>query len=340
MLPPPAELLSFFQRYRDLTIVGHIEPDGDCIGSQLALASALERGGYVASVVNAGPFRRSEIAAFRDRFHPTLNNLGRKPEAVVVVDSSSPDRIGPIAAEIEALPTAVIHHHASGRAFGDVRYVDSGFKATTSMILNVIEALGITVTKKEAELLFFGLATDTGFFRFLEAGEPGALREGARLVELGASPRSVERMISGRKSFESRQLLSRMLDRSERLAEGRAILTYQTKADLLEFGPNGRDSDTLYKLLLSVESTEVLAVVKEDPEQGGCTVSFRSNHSIDVGRIAVAYGGGGHKNAAGFFSPDDLGSLLANLRRSLVEAVSQVQGLPSNDAGTKARRQP
>lgn len=318
MVEPPQALLQFIRKYRSLAVIGHKEPDGDCVGSQLGLAGALARNGWSVIPVNVGPFRRPEIATYEEQFSSTLGDSSGV-EAVIIVDCSSEDRIGRVADQIKDLPKAIIDHHAAGTTFGDLRYIDPKARATTLLIHRLLAALEITPSPEEAGHLFLGLVTDTGFFRFLDSSDAEALSDAAALVELGASPKAVYRQISGTRSFDSRRLLARMLHRSERIANGRVIITYQTKADVDEFGPNARDSDTLYRLLLSVRDVEAIAVAKYDTEQDGCTVSLRSNTYYDVSRVASEFCGGGHKNAAGFFVEDTLQTLLPKLRKRLIK---------------------
>jgi phosphoesterase RecJ-like protein len=315
IVPASPEVLHFFEEYSGFLILGHREPDGDCVGSQLALGSALERAGKRVVVANPGPFERPEIAPFAADFATTVDigPLGSRP-AAIVLDCSSADRLAVLAESTRDLPILVIDHHASGAVFGDVHFIDPHIPATTILVATLISQLGYTVTPREAFLLFLGLVTDTGFFRFLGAGETTAFRTATALSEAGASPREIDFHIRNGRSFESRKLISRMLDRVERLRDGRILLTYQTQADERELGSR-RDSDALNSLLLAIEDVEMIAVAKEKPE--GCTVSFRATSEIDVGELATEFGGGGHKKASGAFVSDNLDTFLTRLRARL-----------------------
>ncbi len=313
----PAEVIEFVRDHSGFVILGHKDPDGDCIGSQLSLANIIRRCGKPVSLHNPGPFERQEISPFEDRFDRKVEteHLGPSPCAIVV-DCSSEDRIGPASASITGLPLLVIDHHSNGESFGDVHFIRPEIPATTILITALIIELEQTITREEAFLLFLGLATDTGFFRFLGTGETSAFKTAIILSRAGASPRNVDVHIRSGRSFESRQLIGRMLDRVERIRDGRILLTYQTLADEREIGSR-RDSDALYSLLMSVEDVEMIAVVKEKPN--GCTVSFRASGSIDVGALASEFGGGGHQRASGAFFQGKLLDFLAILRSHLNE---------------------
>lgn len=316
-LPVPRQLLDFVDGYHSFLVVGHKEPDGDCLGSQLALGSLLERCGKKVLLANPGPFDRQETAAWEQRFISSLDENGAAGlEAVIVVDCSSADRIGEIAGPISGLPLAVIDHHTSGERFGDIHYILPEIPATTMLIHALFRALELEPTPEEAQLLFFGLATDTGFFRFLSPGQHLAYTVAAELTRAGASPREADRLISTGRSLESRLLLARLLQRVEQLRDGEFLLTFQTLADEREFGKR-RDSDALYRLLLAVEGVRVIAVVKE--KENGCAVSFRALDDTDVGHLATRFGGGGHRKAAGAFQEEKLHLFLPRLRSALLE---------------------
>lgn len=312
----PEEVADFLRRKSSFLVVGHKEPDGDCIGSQLAIGSALQRCGKTVQLLNPGPFDRQEIAEQERLFSQRATFGGRSdPDAVLVLDCSSVDRVGEIAEDLEGLPIAVVDHHASGESFGDVHYIRSTVPATTMLVLPLIRSLGLDPTPEEAQELFFGLATDTGFFRFLAPDQYCAFTTAADLVRAGASPREADRVVSSGRSIESRLLIARLLQRTEQLQNGAVLLTYQTAADDKEFGRK-RDSDALYRLLLTVEGVRVVAVAKEKPE--GTAVSFRATDETDVARLASLFGGGGHQKAAGAFIHDNLNTFLPRLRAELL----------------------
>jgi phosphoesterase RecJ-like protein len=218
--------------------------------------------------------------------------------AAFVLDCSTIDRLGDLGTIIESLPTGVIDHHSSGEPFGTVSWVDSKAPATCYLIFQLIQMLGIQLVSFEAELLLFGLATDTGFFRHLGAKSQDIFAMVSTLSAAGASPKETYARMYGNRTLESRTLLGRLLARAEQVYRGRLIITFETLEDTREFGLINRDSDTLYMLLQGTEDVEVVLLIREEKE-GECSVGLRSK-TIDVGLIAREFGGGGHANAAGF----------------------------------------
>ncbi len=296
----PQELIDFLKAHERFIILSHKEPDGDCVGSSLALAHFLARIGKSASVFSPGPFKRPEIDAFKGFFSTSLPG----PEvlvgaAVIVVDCSTLERIGDFAEVISGLPVAVIDHHSSGNVFGDVRYILPAASSVSILIQFIIETWGLTPDAQEAEFILFALCTDTGFFRHLEGGSEEVFKAVARLVASGASPKAAHLMMYGGRSLESKLLLGRLLARSEGLAGNRIIYTYETLEEKEAFGAENRDSDTLYQSLQGVKGCEAVVLIREEAP-GECSVGLRANNELDVGEIAKTYGGGGHRKAAGF----------------------------------------
>ena len=304
----PAPLLDFINEGKKFIVAGHKEPDGDCVGSQLALALFLERLGKTAVPCSPGPFKRTELLSYRDRFLPFPSFQELKDYRVLLLDCSGPDRCGDMEKLLKGLPMAIIDHHATDDSlglpencsadYGPADYRDSKFPSVTLMIFKLIEAFGESPNKEEAELLFFGLCTDSGFFRHLSTNSGEVFRIAANLVDAGANPQQAYRVIHGGKSLGSRLLLGRVLARTESLFDGRLLLSCEKYEETQRFGSEGRDSDLQYQALQSVAGVEAIVIIRqESPEQ--CTLGLRSTDRINVSHIAKKFGGGGHKNAAG-----------------------------------------
>jgi phosphoesterase RecJ-like protein len=196
---------------------------------------------------------------------------------------------------------AVIDHHATNNCQtspGTVVFLDVDAPAVTFMVLAIIEALGLTPTPEEAEFLLFGLCTDTGFFRHVDDGGAEIFTYASRMIQAGANPKQVFQNVHGGKSLGSRILLGRILSRTETHYGGKLIYSYETYEDTQQFGLEGRDSDSLYLLLQSITGVEAIAVIRQE-SAAACTVGLRSLDKVNVAEIALQFGGGGHKNAAG-----------------------------------------
>ena len=321
---PPEEVVAFLESHDRFLVFGHIEPDGDCVASQLALSSFLKRRGKRVSLFSEGPFDRPEIKPYENGFRTRIeaSDLEGSPVAVIL-DCSTPDRIGAMGRGIEGLPVLVIDHHASGEVFGNVRWVIPQAPSVTFLIQRLIEEYPDKPTAEEAQLLLFGLARDTGFFRHLVENSGFVFQAVARLVDGGASPRNTYRMIHSGWEFSKAKLLALSIQRVEQVLGGRVLMTYQTQEDLRSLGSKAaRGSDEVYRILQAVQGVEVVAFIQEE-EQGRCSVGLRSNGRLDVGTLARSLGGGGHTLAAGYSAPGSIAGTTEQLLQSLTSLLGE-----------------
>lgn len=296
----PSELINAFRTFETFILLGHMEPDGDALSSQLALGSFLKRRGKTVILVSPGPFDRPEIAYQEKLFLKHIpSGLSKISALIVILDCSTIDRISYLGKEVSEFTKAVIDHHSSGESFGDIRYIDATAPSVTFMIQQIIEAFKETPTLEEAGLLLFGLATDTGFFRHLENKSGSVLKAAGRLVEAGASPKDAHYQMYGNRTFKSRKLLGTLLTKAESVCNGRVIITRETKEEVSLFGKENRDSDMLYQLLFSITGVVVIVLLRYENDSE-ISVGLRSIDKIDVGAVAKSFGGGGHIKAAGF----------------------------------------
>jgi phosphoesterase RecJ-like protein len=311
------QAIAFLRAHDSFLILGHKEPDGDCIASQITVAAIVAALGKKASLHSVGPFDRPEIEGFADQFTAVIPAEKLPGAAVIIVDCSTPDRTGSLGALVEGLPTLVIDHHSAGETFGTVRFVDDSSPSTTFLVFSLFEALRIRVAPAMAHLLLFGFCTDTGFFRHLGAGSPETFRTLSRITACGTSPQEVYMMIYGRRDLSGRKLLADLLLRVETHGEGKLLVTWQTMEDKKQHGATQRGEDELYRLLQTVRGAVVVALIKEE-SQGRYSVGLRSTPSVDVGMTAAGFGGGGHRQAAGF----DISGTLESVKDAVVKAVT------------------
>jgi phosphoesterase RecJ-like protein len=300
-----AQVESFkaFLKNRDMFIVAaHKEPDGDGISSCLALASMLEKLNKTYHLFSAGPFKRAELRKWEPLFPkklPRFSHEELKRAGLIILDCSEKERLGDINLDLDSVGTFIIDHHKTSTGGDGNAIIETTSPSTATLVQQLYEAiLPGGMDEITASTLFFGLATDTGFFRFISPGAGEVFFAGGRLVDAGADPRKAYEEMNGGKPFLSRKLLGIMLDRAEQKYNGRVIYTYETMQDTAKWGQDGRDSDALYQLLLSVDKVEAVVFVREEGEKK-CTAGLRSKGDIDVSAIAAKFGGGGHKNAAG-----------------------------------------
>ena len=316
------KIIQAIKEHSTFYIFGHVDPDGDCIGSQLGLALFLNQIGKKTYLYSKGKFERQEIKLFQDRFADTFAPAD-KDGAVIIVDCSTPERTGFENEGICDFPTIVIDHHSSGEIYGDFQYVNPQASACTMLILKLIEAMGEKPSKETAEILMLGLCTDTGFFKHLTETGACAYRAAAKLTEYGASTNKIYFEVNGNKKAATLKLISQALGRATQYLDGRLIITYETLEDYAEIPRECRDIDTVYPLLLATEGVLVAASVKEDaPDKVTLGLRTRSD-SIDLGAAAAQLGGGGHKKAAGFKVMNSNAEAVVKL---LVEHFSRILG--------------
>jgi phosphoesterase RecJ-like protein len=318
-IPVPPALLDFIQGGLKFLLAGHKEPDGDCVGSQLALGSVLRRMGKEVILCSAGPFKRTEIMPYAGQFIAKPGRKDRDGGRVIILDCDSRARTGDMEPFLEGLPIAIIDHHATGDRSVPLLYLNPEAPSTTVLVFELIEALGFCVTPEEAELLFFGLATDTGFFRHVDDRGAETFSYAARLVAAGANPKKAFQAIHGGKNLDSRILMGKILSRVRPYYGGKLLLATETLEDTIRYGLEGRDSDSLYQLLQSVAGMEVTVIIRQESPEN-CTIGFRSRDIVDVAAIAAQFGGGGHKNAAGL----SLAGTIEGIEPKILEAFNDI----------------
>jgi len=237
--------------------------------------------------------------AYESRFTPIVpEEKASERSAAIVLDCSSLGRIGDVAQTLPPVQIAFIDHHAAGEAKGEVIFIDDRSPAVALMVQSLIEAMGGSPTREEAEYLLFGICTDTGFFRHLDEGSAETFVAVSKLVAAGASPKRAFHLMNGGKSLLSRKLMGEILMRTEPHFDGALLVSYMTLEDQQRYGIASRDSDMLYQLLLSISGCEAAMIIRQEGETD-CTVGLRARERVDVGAIAASFGGGGHRLAAG-----------------------------------------
>jgi bifunctional oligoribonuclease and PAP phosphatase NrnA len=315
--------LDFIRGHTSFAVLGHREPDGDCVASQLCVAALLRALGKTATLHSVGPFDRPEIATFGRDFSSTLDGAAAPGRAAIIVDCSTPDRTGALGQRITGLPCLVIDHHSAGSPFGTARFVDSRAPSTTMLIYQLFVDAGLRPDRETARLLLFGLCTDTGFFRHLGPGSEETFSAVAGLSACGTSTADVYMMVYGRRELASRRLLAEMLSRVENPWEDRLLLTWQTIEDRTRLGVTQRGDDDLYRLLQTIRGNVVVALIKQEGE-GKYSVGLRSTEAVDVGAIAASFGGGGHRQASGF----DISGTLDSVKKTVVDALAPLLERP------------
>ena len=197
------ELKAFIDSHNFFFITGHKEPDGDCITSCLGIAAILDYFGKPYQLLSAGPFKRNEVIRWQDKFSATMefqDETERKTSGLFIADCSELIRLGDIDGDLKGFDTFVIDHHKTSEIGGELKgLINPDAPACAFLVQLFYEALIGPVPSELAKTLFFGICTDTGFFRFLTDNSAEVFAAVSRLVGDGADPRTTYREINSGK---------------------------------------------------------------------------------------------------------------------------------------------
>lgn len=299
-------LLNAIESAARLLVTTHADPDGDAVGSLLAVALGLEQLGKQVAC-----FIESPIPAVY-QFLPAVGRIRRRLPAdpcdtAVVVDCGDGSRVGESWPAVSRIPVVLnVDHHISNTGFGTHRWIEPSACATAEMVFHLLRRLGVRIDRDIASCIYTGILTDTGSFRFSNttAASFAIARE---MVELGVEPYEVAGRVYGSYSLGRIKLLNLALNSIELSPNGKLSLMTVTRGMLEETQTQPEDADGLINYVRRIEDVQVAALIQEQvngrrpaSSSGRFHVSLRSDGSVDVAALAVAYGGGGHPTAAGF----------------------------------------
>jgi len=289
------EISRFILNNKRFLLSSHSRPDGDSIGSQLALAEALEQIGKQADIINADPYPPAYGALpgiDRIRLKQSINGTY---DGLIVLECNNLERTG-----VENLPdcfTINIDHHPSNDYFGTLNWVDPGASAVAELIYELLLAVGTEITPSIATNLYAAILTDTGSFQFPNTSEK-TFRIVSELVKCGANPSGIAQDILQRQSRARILLLGEVLKSMQFDPSGHIAWISLFRSTYGKTGATPQDTEGLVNYPLSVDGVQVCAFFREQDEKS-FRVSLRSKDDWDVGTLAEQFGGGGHRNAAG-----------------------------------------
>jgi phosphoesterase RecJ-like protein len=304
-------------------LICHVNPDGDALGSMLGFGLGLRRLG-VRRLQATFPGPPEVPEPFRGL--PGLELLVPAadaypdPDLVICFDAASGSRLGELVDRLDSAGDAlVLDHHASNTGFGRVNLVDPHAAATSVVADELLTRLGVPLDAAIAECLYVALTTDTGSFRF-EATTPAVHELAARLLATGIRPGDISRRIFDTRPFGAVRLFGEVLGRARlepAAAAGRGLVwTFATLDDLARHHQRPYVLEALIDSVRCTAEADVSCVVKQVAE-GEWAVSMRSKGGVDVSRVAVALGGGGHRFAAGFTGRGTLDEVVDPIRAEL-----------------------
>ena len=310
-----------------LLLTTHENPDGDALGSLLAMDAILKQLGKD-TLMYMSPDEFPLPWEYRGLHFEGL--IGSPPHdlaerTIVFLDCGNIDRMPVDFLQVDGLHILNIDHHHDNTRFGTVNLVNSSASSTAEMVWRLSKELGAEITPEIAKALYVGLVTDTGRFMY-ENTTPVAHEMAAELIAAGVEPHKVYRELYEDLPFRRLQLLQRALASVERHDDGAMTVAHLTKGDYEETGALETDSEGVVDHMRAVEGTRVAVLVREllaDDREGMRKVSLRATDgTIDVSRIARAFSGGGHPQAAGFSTAIPYPELVDELRTQVREQLA------------------
>lgn len=291
-----AKVVSALQEKQSFLITGHASPEGDVIGSGMALALALRDMGKKAEVINRDPIPQQLRFLPYEGLFTQQKIITQKADALIVVDSGSFERTG--YTRPASIPTVInIDHHITNPSFGNINWVVPTAMATGEMIYDLLKETGTLITPPIAACIYTALITETGSFRYVNTTSR-ALRIAGEMIERGADPFRIAGALFEANTSGRLKLLAEVLMKMEVSADERVAWIQVTQAQLRKTGTTFEDTEDFVTYPRSIEKVEVAVFFREiGPEQ--YKISFRSQGKVDVALLAKRWGGGGHTYAAG-----------------------------------------
>jgi nanoRNase/pAp phosphatase (c-di-AMP/oligoRNAs hydrolase) len=301
------EAIDLINGSKSVLLTTHIRPDGDACGCVRALMEVLQKLGKKAQPLFMSPlaawyeslFDEKPIILGNDVQSEKLSEVYRDVDLVIIVDTDSHVQLPGFSDWLAdcGKKILVIDHHITGDGLGDIKVLDTAAAAAGEVVFDLIKFAGWDITERIAESIFIALSTDTGWFKFGNT-DSRIFHTAAELIDAGARPNVIYRLLYQSFTPSRLYLMTRMLDHLQLHADARIATQYILRKDFDETGASGPDTENLIDECQRIESVEVAALFTELAD-GGFRCSLRSKGKVDVRKIAQKYGGGGHTLASG-----------------------------------------
>jgi len=303
--PQRAAFHQFLEQHGKFLLTTHVNPDGDGLGSEIALALWLRSRGKSVAVLNDSPvpaaftFLTAEVPI--ETFEPALAETRfAEADGLVVLDTSNRQRIGRLSPLLDGhiIPVAIVDHHVTHQnGFGQVNVIEPGAAATGEIVFDLLKEAGATLTLAMAEALYVALVTDTGSFKYSNT-DPAAHRMAAELLATGIDPQRLNARVSAHATAGRLRFFGEALMGLEMLADGRIAVLDASPEQFAKHGLVGADTEGLVDLPRTITGVDVVCLISE-AEAGRIKVSMRSTGRVAIDAVATELGGGGHPHAAG-----------------------------------------
>lgn len=290
------EILKEIKEAEKIVILTHESPDGDALGSSLAMKLMLEELGKKSDVIIPEYSRMFQFLPSATEIK--IDSEIKKYDLAISVDCANFKRMAKNEYFEKAKKTIVIDHHGSNNMYGDLNYVNPVSPACCEILAGMAEYFEIRVSKDIGTCIMTGIITDTGGFRHLGI-TPDTFEYTAELIRLGVDIPDIYKRTLRTKTKANFELTKRVIDRMELLEDGKVSFTYITSQDELEVGAEPGDHEGLVDIGKDIEGVKVSVFIRQKDNEEAYKVSLRSEDDINVSDICFVFGGGGHARAAG-----------------------------------------
>jgi len=320
----PQTVVDVMKAYQTFSVSTHVSPEGDALGSAIALALGLRSAGKQAEVVIRDP-----VPAYLD-FLPYQGVVSQHPtlphpyDVLAVVDCGDLERTGMFTQAPPPVKLVVnIDHHVTNRGFGGLNWIVPDATASGTMVYELLRAWGLPVSRDIALCLYTTLLSETGSFRYSNT-KPTTFRMAADLLDCGVDGAKVAQALYDRNSPGRLKLLGEVLRSLERHAGGKIAWVTVTQASFTATGTSPEDTEEMVNYPRSLKGVEVAVLFREvTPTQ--YKISLRSQGRVNVAAVAEGFGGGGHRNAAGCVVQGDFAAVRARV-------IGQVEAATAREA--------
>lgn len=295
----------------------HVTPDGDALGSMLAMHLLCRSQGKASVASWPEPF----VVAPHYTYLPGLDLVTKPadfpaaPPVMATFDCGSLDRLNELAEPArEAGELIVVDHHTTNESYGTINVLDADAAASAVMVFRLARRLGWPLNRDVAMCLYTGIVTDTGRFQYSNTS-PEVLEMATELSRFDLPIADMSRQLFEEHRFAYLQLVATVLQRAELDLGRRFVATWITRDDLVRFGVEMDEAEGMIDIVRRTREADVSCVLKESDD--GTRVSLRSVTDFDVAAIAMKFGGGGHRAAAGFTDPRPISQVLADIKAQI-----------------------
>lgn len=318
------EIANVLKKSHRIILSGHVMPDGDSLGSVMALGLALESLGKEVFLLSPDPIPSTYLfLPFMERFKVVDEALKQKADTFIVLDCSVPERLAGLKELLNKSLVINLDHHFTNQFIGAYNYIDPKASATGEIVMDLILELGVSLSKEIATFLYVAINTDTGRFCYDNATS-NTFRRVASLLEAGIDTSFINTNLYEQKPLVALKVLKLAINNLRLSSCGKVAWTFITMEDMNSLGALNEHAEDLVDKLRGIKGVEIAVCIKEMPS-GRFKISFRSKGKANVCAIANKFGGGGHIKAAGCVLEPPLKDIEARVINTALQQLQKIE---------------